>query len=58
MASRGRELTELTRSALAAGGCLGATVTIYNPDLDPEQRHAPVIVEFIAGLADDLEAQA
>ena len=52
------QLTELTRSALSAHDCAGTTVTIYNPDLDPEARHAPAIVEFIAGLADGLEAQA
>ena len=52
------DLTALTRAALSAGGCLGATVTIYNPDLDPDGRHALAIVEFIGGLADGLEAKA
>jgi len=52
------DLTTLTRSALAAGACLGATVTIFNPDLDPDRRYAHAIVEFIGGLADGLEARA
>ena len=52
------DLTELTRSAISAGGCLGATVTIFNPDLDPDGRYALAIVEFIGGLADDLETKA
>ncbi len=52
------DLTALTGSALSAGGCVGATVTIFNPDLDPDGRYAPAIVEFIGGLADGLEARA
>ena len=52
------DLTELTHSAISAGGCLGATVTIFNPDLDPDGRYALAIVEFIGGLADDLETKA
>jgi arginase len=52
------DLATLTRSAISAGGCLGATVTIYNPDLDPDGRYALDIVEFIGGLADGLEAKA
>ena len=52
------DLTELTHSAMSAGGCLGATVTIFNPDLDPDGRYPLAIVEFIGGLADDLETKA
>jgi arginase len=52
------ELTALTRSAIAAGGCLGATVTIFNPDLDPDGRYALAIVEFIGEIADSLETTA
>jgi arginase len=52
------DLTELTSAAIDVGGCLGATVTIYNPDLDPDARHARAIVEFIGGLADGLERRA
>jgi arginase len=52
------DLNTLTGSALSAGGCLGATATIFNPDLDPDGRYALAIVEFIGGLADGLEARA
>jgi arginase len=52
------DLTTLTGSALSVGGCLGASVTIFNPDLDPDGRYALAIVEFIGGLADGLEAGA
>jgi len=52
------DLAMLTRSAISAGGCLGATVTIFNPDLDPDGRYALAVVEFIGGLADGLEAGA
>jgi arginase len=51
------DLATLTRSALSAGGCLGATMTIFNPDLDPDGRYALAIVEFIGGLAGGLEAR-
>jgi len=51
------DLSELTQVALSIGGCQGATVTIYNPDLDPDRRHASRIVEFIGMLAWDLEAR-
>lgn len=49
------DLTAFTSAAIAVGGCVGATVTIYNPDLD-DATHAPTIVEFIGGLAERLEA--
>jgi len=52
------DLITLTGSALSAGGCLGATVTIFNPELDPDGRYAFAIVEFIGRLADGLEARA
>ena len=51
------DLTALTRSAISAGGCVGATVTIFNPELDPDGRYALAIVEFIGGLADGLETR-
>jgi arginase len=51
------ELADLTSSALSIGGCLGATITIYNPDLDPGRRHASRIVEFIGSLSEGLEAR-
>lgn len=49
------ELAELTSAALSVGGSLGASVTIYNPDLDPERRYAPAIVELIGQLAEGLQ---
>ena len=52
------DLTALTRAAISAGGCLGTTVTIFNPDLDPDGQYALAIVEFIGGLADGLETKA
>jgi arginase len=45
------ELTTLVTAAIARGGCIGATVTIYNPDHDPGTVHAPRIVEFLVELA-------
>jgi arginase family enzyme len=41
-------------AALELSGCLGATVTIYNPDLDPDGRQARRIVQFVARLAGSL----
>ncbi len=50
------DLRELTDAALGRGGCVGATVTIYNPDLDPDRRSAPTIASFCLDLADRLRA--
>ena len=44
------QLESLTGAALKAPGCLGISVCIYNPDLDPARHHATRIVEFIAHL--------
>jgi arginase len=46
-----RQLDELTDAAIRAGGCLGASVAIYNPDLDPDGTGARGIAEFGAGVA-------
>jgi arginase len=51
------DLRELTAAALARGGCVGATVTIYNPDLDPGDRHAGTIAAFVRELAERMDAQ-
>lgn len=51
------DLGEFTHTALSIGGCLGATVTTYNPDLDPDRLYASRIVEFIGWLADGLDAR-
>jgi arginase len=49
------DLRQLTDSALQEGGCIGASVTIYNPDLDPGQRFAPAIAAFARDLATRME---
>jgi arginase len=50
------DLRELTDAALDRGGCVGATVTIYNPDLDPDGRYAPIVASFCLGIVDRLRA--
>ena len=42
------QLTELTTSVVGAGGCLGFSIAIYDPDQDPESRCAADIVRFVA----------
>ncbi len=49
-----KDLAALTDAAISVGGCVGATVTIYNPDLDPDRQYAPAIVAFISDLAENL----
>jgi arginase len=44
------ELTALVSAALAAGGCRGWSVGVYNPDLDPEGHAAHQVVSFLAGV--------
>jgi arginase len=41
------QLTGLTATALAAGGCAGWSVCIYNPDLDPGRDGADAIISYI-----------
>jgi arginase len=41
------QLTQFTSGALAADGCAGWSVCIYNPDLDPDRRGADDIVSYI-----------
>jgi arginase len=45
------QLDELVDAAIRAGGCLGASVAIYNPDLDPDGSGAGRIARFAASLA-------
>jgi arginase len=40
-------LATLTATALAAGGCVGWSVCIYNPDLDPGRDGADAIISYI-----------
>jgi len=44
------QLLEIARRALAAPGCLGCSIVIYNPDLDPEGSSAERIVRFACEL--------
>jgi arginase len=41
------QLATLTATALAAGGCAGWSVCIYNPDLDPGRDGADAIISYI-----------
>jgi arginase len=41
------QLAGLTATALAAGGCAGWSVCIYNPDLDPGRDGAGAIIAYI-----------
>lgn len=41
------QLTELTTTAVASGGCAGWSVTIYDPDQDPDGVEAKRIVDFM-----------
>lgn len=41
------ELTALVGTALSRRGCLGWTLCIYNPDLDPDRTEARKIVDFV-----------
>jgi arginase len=45
------ELTEIVSAALQAGGCAGWSLTIYNPNLDPDGSEARRIVRFVADVA-------
>lgn len=47
-------LASMTDAALATPGCVGWSVAIYNPDLDPDGAGARLIVEYLAGMADRL----
>jgi arginase len=38
-------------AALHTGGCAGWSLSIYNPDLDPDHGAARSIVEFVARIA-------
>ena len=46
-----QQLAELGVAALHSGGCAGWSLSIYNPDLDPEHGAARSIVEFAARIA-------
>ena len=43
------ELGQITSAALAAPGCAGWSVCIYNPDLDPGRGGADAIISYLTG---------
>jgi arginase len=45
-----RELLEIAAPALTDPGCLGCSVVIYNPELDPERSSAARVVRFVSDL--------
>src|SRR5690348_11402433 len=46
-----QQLAELVVSALHSRGCAGWSLSVYNPDLDPDRSAARRIVEFVAQIA-------
>jgi arginase len=44
------ELLEIATRTLAAPACVGCSIVIYNPDLDPERTSAARIVRFVSDL--------
>jgi arginase len=49
------DLHAITTAGLA-DGCLGISLTDYNPDLDPDRRHARGIVDYLATAFSAVEA--
>ena len=45
------ELESLVTSAVAAGGCVGVSAVIYDPDQDPGREDARRIVQLLAAIA-------
>jgi arginase len=41
------QLSQVTSAALAADGCAGWSVCIYNPDLDPDRHAAGDIIDYV-----------
>jgi arginase family enzyme len=46
-----QQLADVGVSAVQSGGCAGWSLSIYNPDLDPDRSAARSIVEFVARIA-------
>src|SRR5262245_22007110 len=44
------QLHRLTVTAARDDGCLGASIVIYNPDLDPDRSGARLVVKFVCRL--------
>jgi arginase len=51
------QLTQVTRTALQAGGCRGWSVGVYNADLDPDGRDAQRVVAYLAEVAESAAAR-
>jgi arginase len=51
------QLTQVTRTALQAGGCRGWSIGVYNADLDPDGRDARQVVAYLAEVAKSAAAQ-
>jgi arginase len=51
------QLTQVTSTALQAGGCRGWSVGVYNADLDPDGRDARQVVAYLAEVAKSAAAQ-
>ena len=49
-----QQLTEVIQTALSVGGCRGWSISIYNPDLDPDGSQARRIVQLISDVAPHL----
>jgi arginase len=45
------QLTQVTRTALQAGGCRGWSIGVYNADLDPDGRDAQRVVSYVSEVA-------
>lgn len=55
---RWSELRQILEVAFGDGSCAGATVAIYNPDLDPDRTVAAQVVEQLAGALEAAAARA
>jgi arginase len=51
------QLTQVTSTALQAGGCRGWSVGVYNADLDPDGRDAQRVVAYLAEVAESAAAR-
>ena len=49
-----QQLTEVIQTALSMGGCQGWSISIYNPDRDPDGSQARRIVQLITDVAPHL----
>ena len=49
------QLTDVLIAAVEAGGCLGCSVAIYDPDQDPDRTDARHIVELVGQIARSLQ---